>query len=61
MQNIPRIIVTGRKNEKDTIISDKPAQHVIQHESGFIVSDVWATQEIPVNSFVSKVITTDLL
>jgi quercetin dioxygenase-like cupin family protein len=61
MLNIPRVIVTGRKNEKDTIISDRPAQHVIQHESGFIISDVWATQEMPVNSFLSKVTGSNVL
>ncbi len=55
MQNIPRVIVTGRKNEKDTIVSDGLAEHVIQHESGFVISDVWASQGMPVNSFSSKV------
>lgn len=41
---IPRRIVTGHRHGVATIVEDKPTEHVIQHESGFIISDAWATQ-----------------
>lgn len=58
---IPRVIVTGQKNGKDTIISDSQATQVIQHESGFVISDIWATQTMPVTSFLSAVKDNDVL
>jgi quercetin dioxygenase-like cupin family protein len=44
---IPRRVVTGHKNGVATIIEDKLVSHVKKHESGFIVSDPWATDSMP--------------
>ncbi|MDX2164495.1 MAG: cupin domain-containing protein [Gammaproteobacteria bacterium] len=47
--NIPRRVVTGHKNGIATIISDGTVEDVMTHESGFVVSDIWATDSMPAN------------
>ena len=47
---IPRRIVTGHRDGVATIIEDKLVEHVMTNEAGFIVSDPWATDSMPVNS-----------
>lgn len=49
MKAIPRRVVTGHKNGVATIVEDDLVQDVLTHESGFIVSDPWATDSMPVN------------
>ena len=46
---IPRRIVTGHKNGVATIIQDSLVENVMTNEAGFVVSDVWATDTMPVN------------
>ncbi|MBS3904997.1 MAG: cupin domain-containing protein [Simkania sp.] len=47
--SIPRCIVTGHRNGTATIVEDKPAQHVLKDAAGFVISDLWATDSMPVN------------
>ena len=61
LKTVPRVIVTGYKNGKDAIISDQNAEHVIKHESGFVISDIWATLKVPVDSFSSGVTENEIL
>ncbi len=46
---IPRRVVTGHKNGVATILEDDLVENVLRHESGFIISDPWATDYMPVN------------
>jgi len=46
--SIPRRIVTGHRNNVATIIEDTQVSHVMKNEAGFIVSDPWATDSMPV-------------
>ena len=52
IKHIPRVVVTGRKNGKDTIIHDNLATNIIRHEAGFMISDVWATSDMPVKQLI---------
>lgn len=45
---IPRRVVTGHRGGVATIIEDKQVAHVMQNEAGFIISDPWATNGMPV-------------
>jgi mannose-6-phosphate isomerase-like protein (cupin superfamily) len=47
---IPRRVVTGYRKGIATIIEDRQVEHIIKHEAGFIISDIWATDAIPVES-----------
>jgi quercetin dioxygenase-like cupin family protein len=47
MPKIPRRVVTGHKNGVATIIQDEIVKDVLTHESGFFVSDAWATDTLP--------------
>ncbi|WP_131782947.1 cupin domain-containing protein [Legionella gresilensis] len=47
---IPRRVVTGYRNGVATIIEDKQVDNVISHEAGYIISDAWATDSMPVES-----------
>lgn len=49
MPKIPRRVVTGHKNGVATIVQDGLVDHVVTHEAGFIISDPWATDSMPVN------------
>jgi quercetin dioxygenase-like cupin family protein len=51
--SIPRRVVTGHKNGVATIIDDGLVKEVMKNDAGFVVSDVWATDSMPVNSFQS--------
>lgn len=46
---IPRRIVTGLKAGKSTIIQDGLVENISEHIPGLIISDVWATNTMPVN------------
>ena len=48
--NVPRRVVTGHRNGIATIIEDKQVEHVLTNEAGFIVSDPWATDSMPIQS-----------
>ena len=53
MSNIPKIprrVVTGFRNGISTIIEDKQVEQVLINEAGFIVSDPWATDSMPIKS-----------
>lgn len=45
---IPRRVVTGHRDGVATIIEDKQVTHVMKNEAGFIISDPWATDSMPV-------------
>ncbi|HAT67204.1 MAG TPA: cupin domain-containing protein [Flavobacteriaceae bacterium] len=45
---IPRRVVTGHRDGVATIIEDKQVTHVMKNEAGFIISDPWATDNMPV-------------
>ena len=49
MHTIPRVIVTGHKAGKSVIVSDEKANNVSEHIPGLIISDIWATDSMPVN------------
>lgn len=61
MKSIPRRVVTGHKNGIATIVEDELVKHVLTHESGFIVSDPWATDSMPVNLEASAEIFPELV
>ncbi|QNK63255.1 cupin domain-containing protein [Pedobacter sp. PAMC26386] len=46
---IPRRIVTGIKNGKSVITEDATVSTVSEHFPGLIISDIWATDQMPVN------------
>lgn len=45
---IPRRVVTGHRDGVATIIEDERVKHVMKNEAGFIISDPWATDSMPV-------------
>lgn len=45
---IPRRIVTGCKDGKSVIVEDKKVNNVSEHIPGLIISDIWATDSMPV-------------
>jgi len=52
MNNIPKIprrVVTGHNAGKSTIIQDDLVNNVSEHIPGLVISDVWATDTMPVN------------
>jgi len=53
MENIkivPRVIVTGHTDEgKSTIVRDKIVTNVAEEIPGLIISDIWATNTMPVD------------
>src|SRR5579885_474831 len=57
---IPRRVVTGHKNGVATIIQDELVRNVTTHESGFVISDVWATDAMPAKLDKSAVIADSL-
>ncbi|MBC8985676.1 cupin domain-containing protein [Pedobacter sp. N36a] len=46
---IPRRIVTGLKNGRSLIIEDKKVTNVSEHLPGLLISDIWATNSMPVD------------
>lgn len=49
--NIPRVIVTGKSNNgKSYIVKDGLAADVKEHFKGLVISDIWATDSMPVDS-----------
>ncbi|KIO75667.1 cupin [Pedobacter lusitanus] len=46
---IPRRIVTGNKNGKSVITEDAIVNNVSEHFPGLIISDIWATNQMPVD------------
>lgn len=46
---IPRLIVTGHKSGQSTIIRDGLADNVSEHVPGLMISDLWATDTMPVH------------
>lgn len=49
MTAIPRRIVTGHKNGRSVIVEDKKVTNVSQHLPGLLISDIWATNTMPVD------------
>jgi len=49
MLKIPRCVVTGHKAGKSTIIQDGLVDNISEHIPGLIISDVWATDSMPVD------------
>lgn len=49
MKTIPRVVVTGVKNNKSFISEDKIATNVCMENNGFCISDIWQTSKMPVN------------
>lgn len=47
--NIPRRVVTGIKNGKSVILEDAQVTNVKEHFPSLIISDVWATDTMPVD------------
>ncbi len=45
---IPRRIVTGIKNGKSAVVTDQQIDNVSEHFPGLIISDIWATDSMPV-------------
>lgn len=45
---IPRVIVTGQKDGKSTILKDSKADNISEHIPGLIISDIWASDTMPV-------------
>ncbi|WP_316831490.1 cupin domain-containing protein [Pedobacter aquatilis] len=46
-KKIPRVVITGEQNGQSKIISDGQAKNVVEHIPGLVISDVWATTEMP--------------
>lgn len=46
---IPRRVVTGKRGGISTILEDRPVEHVLKNEAGFVISDPWATDGMPAN------------
>ncbi|WP_143307164.1 cupin domain-containing protein [Chitinophaga vietnamensis] len=46
---IPRRIVTGLRDGRSVIISDAVSDNVSEHIPGLIMSDIWATDSMPVD------------
>jgi quercetin dioxygenase-like cupin family protein len=46
---IPRRIVTGLKNGKSIIVEDAIVNNVSEHFPGLIISDIWVTNQMPVD------------
>ena len=49
MNPIPRIVITGEQSGKSTIIKDGLATNISEHIPGLIISDIWATDTMPVD------------
>lgn len=49
MTAIPRRIVTGHKDGISVIVEDKKVTNVSEHVPGLIISDIWATNTMPVD------------
>jgi quercetin dioxygenase-like cupin family protein len=49
MTAIPRRIVTGHKNGLSVIVEDKKVTNVSEHIPVLIISDIWATNTMPVH------------
>lgn len=49
MTAIPRRIVTGHKNGRSLIVEDKKVTNVSEHLPGLLISDIWATNTMPVD------------
>lgn len=49
MTAIPRRIVTGHKNGRSIIVEDKKVTNVSEHLPGLLISDIWATNTMPVD------------
>lgn len=47
--NIPRVVVTTQCNGKSTILTDGRADNVSEHVPKLIISDLWATDTMPVD------------
>lgn len=49
IKSIPRVVVTGHATSgRSTIIKDEIATHINQDVPGLILSDIWATNNMPV-------------
>ena len=46
---IPRVVVTGETDGKSTIIQDGKSNNVSEHVTNLVISDIWATNTMPVN------------
>ncbi|SHF69109.1 Cupin domain-containing protein [Pedobacter caeni] len=49
MTAIPRRIVTGYKDGISVIVEDKKVTNVSEHIPGLVISDIWATNTMPVD------------
>lgn len=58
---VPRVVVTGHTDKgKSTIIRDKVATNVEEEIPGLIISDIWATNTMPVDLKQELIITNTL-
>ena len=48
ISKIPRRVVTGLKSGKSCIIEDDVVSNVSEHIPGLVISDIWATNGMPV-------------
>src|SRR5271170_5180455 len=49
LPTIPRCVITGLQSGKSTIIQDSLISNVSKHIPGLVISDVWATDTMPVD------------
>ncbi len=59
-ESIPRCVVTGHENGKSTIIQDGLCKSISEHIPGLIISDVWATDTMPIDLQKTVAITNTL-
>ncbi|MFD2967254.1 cupin domain-containing protein [Sphingobacterium bambusae] len=45
---VPRVVVTGNKGNRSFIANDSLAQDVKEHFKDLVISDIWATDSMPV-------------
>ena len=46
---IPRVIVTGETDGRSTILQDGKSENISEHVTNLVISDIWATDAMPVN------------
>lgn len=49
MPKIPRVVVTGEEKGQSSIVQDSDANNVSEHIPGLVISDIWATDSMPVD------------
>lgn len=49
MNKIPRCVITGHKNGKSIILQDRLATNINEEIPNLVISDIWATDTMPVD------------